>query len=282
MRNPRRELRKVALQAGQQRRVVASPETDDEIVFRVIDPVEAAHVIESDIPDARHKPGRDVAVRRPCECGVVQDRFSQLFVARVAERVLQVVQRLALDPVEVRLGECRSGHCVEKQRIIVRQIVPVDAAVDDRHFRGHRRLVGRGKGVQLIEHLFVAVFERRGIREHRRGDRRQPLLPLGIVLRADLEPDPEVDRRVVFHRNEYGVVVHHARCSECHGRDCHAHKRRRKRKGFHCAAPFRTMMVRRSGIKYFFAAFTMSSGVTFASVAYHASTASIPPVIATI
>ena len=109
-------------------------------------------------------PGGNVPVGRAGEDRLIQDRLGQFLVAGVAESVFQVVDRLALDPVEIFLAESGREDRLDQQRIVFRQVVLVDAAGNDRHLDRGRSRVTAGQRKQPFKDRLVAVLLRRALR----------------------------------------------------------------------------------------------------------------------
>ena len=108
-------------------RAVTAAQSDDDVVSRVVRPIEVPDIVQRDRLDRLHGAGGQVAVGRAGEDLLVQHRLAQLFVAGIAEHVLQVVQHVALQAVEILLLEGRRQRRLDEQRVVVLQVVPVDA-----------------------------------------------------------------------------------------------------------------------------------------------------------
>ena len=156
---------------------------------------ELLHIVQRDGVEAGDGAERDVAVRRAAEDVGLQPLLAELlFVVRpqiLDERVqLRLLQALEVVFAEARIQELRQDGPEEPRPVV---------AVDDAGERGHL-LVGAsgeraGHRVQRGVDLIDGHRPRAGLRDHRGGERGQPLLPGGIVRGSDREEQLDVELR---------------------------------------------------------------------------------------
>ncbi len=175
---------------------IAPPDADHESISHEMFSIKSPHVVQRDTLHAGNGSFGQMAVRRAGENRVVKLGLGKLFVARITKGVFQHVERAAFDAIEVCLLESGFEDGLRKQRDIIFEIVLVDAAGNDRHFDTDRRAVSTGHGRELVENFFVTMLFGGRFGKHRGRDGGQPFFAARIVLRANLEPQPEANGRV--------------------------------------------------------------------------------------
>ena len=185
------------------RRVEAPADTYSHVRAREMAAIERAHVVERDRPQARDGAFAQVRVGRAAKHQVVQRRLAELLVGRVAQRVLDRVDRVAAHALEVvfverRLQE-RVGIELEKRR----EVVAVHAARQRRPLDVDTHAVARRERVQSREDLVERTRLGRRVGEHLAGQEGEALLAGRVVLRPHGKLDGQRDRRVGGNVQQY-------------------------------------------------------------------------------
>ena len=125
-------------------------------------------------------PVAQVRIRRAAEDGLVQRRLAELLVGRVAQRVLDGVDRVAAHALEVVLVERGLQEGVGEQLEVGVEIVAVHAARQRAALEVDAHVVARGERVERRQDLVERARLGRRVDEHlaRRGNAR-PSLPGG-------------------------------------------------------------------------------------------------------
>ncbi len=123
----------IGAELGDRGGVVAATDPQYDAVAGEMLAVEAADVLHGDASHAGQRSLGNVTVRGAGKDRVIEHGLSQLFVAGVAKRVLEVVERIAPEPLEVFLPEGRLEDRVEQQGIVGLEVVFMDSAAEDGH-----------------------------------------------------------------------------------------------------------------------------------------------------
>ena len=193
-----------ALEARHQGVVEPSAQRHHRVVAGVPGSVELLDVIDGDRLQTLHRPLGWVGVAGASVDGVLERRLAELLVGGVAQRVLEEVDGVALDPFEIRIVESRQQIGIGEERVIRLEVVPVGSAAHRGHFLVHADAVRRGQGVEFLEDLLVGVRGGRALGDETADQPCQAFLARRIVLGADLEPHREAQGRVVGDRQEHG------------------------------------------------------------------------------
>jgi hypothetical protein len=126
----------------------------------------------------------------------VQRSLAELFVRGIAQRVLDRVDRVALDALEVVLFELGLQERVRVELEVIVEIVAMHAASQRAALEVDAHVVAGGERVERRQDLVERACLGRGVGEHLARQEREPFLAGRVVLRADGELQRERDRGI--------------------------------------------------------------------------------------